>query len=110
MNLQLGGGRLDDLDFEAGAGNVTIDLTGDWESDLDGRIEGGLGEINLTLPANVGVRVEVERGLGDVNAPDLQAQGDNVYVNTDYGEAPVTVDLMIEQGAGDVTLAVAELR
>jgi hypothetical protein len=110
VDLQLGGGRLDDLDFEAGAGDVTIDLTGDWESDLDGRIEGGLGEINLTLPAEVGVRVEVERGLGDVNAPDLREEEENVYVNAAYGKAPVTLDLMIEQAAGDVTLAVAELR
>jgi hypothetical protein len=43
-----------------GAGEVTVDLTGDWQNDLDVNIEGGVGEITLRLPRGVGVRVEAE--------------------------------------------------
>ena len=108
VDVSLGGGRLDTLDFNAGAGNVTIDLTGDWQSDLAARINGALGEITLILPTAVGVRIEVDQGLGSINAVGLQAEADNVYVNDGYGTAAVTLEIAIEQAAGDVNLRVVE--
>jgi predicted membrane protein len=67
-----------------------------------------LGEITLILPTAVGVRVAVDQGLGNVNAADLQEEAGNVYVNEAYETAAVTLDIEIDQAAGDINLRVAE--
>lgn len=108
VDVSLGGGRIDTLDFSAGAGNVTIDLTGDWQSDLNAQIDGALGEITLILPPAVGVRIVVDQGLGSVDASDLQEEADNVYVNEAYGNAAVTLEIDVNQAAGDINLRVAQ--
>lgn len=97
------GGRVDTLDFEAGAGDVEIDLTGDWEADLDASIRAGLGELTVRVPAGAGVRVAVEQGLGEINADGFTLQ-DGAYVNDAYGEGQVTLEIEIQQGAGDINL------
>lgn len=106
-NLSFAGGSIDDLDFEAGAGTVVIDLAGDWQDDLNASIDGGLGSIELTVPSNVGVRVEVNRGLGDIDARDFRVD-DNIYTNDAYGESDVTLDISVNQGAGEIDIRMAE--
>lgn len=101
--LSLGGLSLTRLDVTTGAGETTLDFAGDWRSDLAARVEGGTGELTLRLPRQVGVRVEVNNGAGDVDADDL-SEVDGVYVNEAYGTAPVTIEIRVEHGAGDVEL------
>ena len=43
-------------------------------------IGGGVGGVNLTLPRDVGVRVDVEKGLSEVDASGFSREGD-AYVN-----------------------------
>lgn len=105
VNFNLPGGRVEHLDFRAGAGDVEVDLTGDWETDLDASIEAGLGELTVRLPEGVGVRVEVEQGLGDVDTVGLTME-DGAYVNDAYGDSEFTLQIDIEQGAGDLNLSV----
>jgi hypothetical protein len=47
-----------------GAGETTVDLTGDYEQDLAATIEGGVGEATVVLPGEVGVRVNAEGDSG----------------------------------------------
>lgn len=102
--LQLGGLALTHFSVEGGAGNLRVDLTGGtWQKDLDGRIEGGVGTVTVRLPSNVGVRVKATGGLGSVRAPGFQRDGD-VYTNSAYGKAPVTLELDIEGGVGEIHL------
>lgn len=69
-----------DLDIELGAGNVTIDLSGDWDRDFSVRLKRGVGEATLRLPSEVGVRVSVTSALGTVVGLGLYRQGES-YVN-----------------------------
>ncbi len=80
LNVQLGAGESDlDLDsltltapdLSMGAGETTVDLTGDYERDLAANIEGGVGEATVRLPGEVGVRVDAEGGLGEINPEGL---------------------------------------
>jgi len=106
VDLDLSGSQeLSRLDFDMGAGTVTIDLTGDWQNDLDARLSGGLGEITLRLPGNVGVRVNVETGIGGVDASGLTKDGDT-YTNDAYGVSDVTLLLDVEGGVGQIYLEV----
>jgi len=104
-DLQLAGLSLTGLDIRLGAGNSTVNLSGHWAHDLDVSIEAGAGDIKVLLPSDVGVRVNVTAGLGSIEAPGLTKDG-NVYTNSAYGEADVTLLLDIEAAIGQVKLEV----
>jgi N-terminal domain of toast_rack, DUF2154 len=105
--LELGSLSLTKLDVAGGAGDVTVDLTGDWQNDLEATIEGGVGQRTLILPAGVGVRVKVEVGLGGVDATGLTKDGD-YYVNDAYGQSDVTLNIQVDGGVGGTDLIVRE--
>lgn len=105
--LELGGLDLSELSVSAGAGEFTVDLTGDWTHDLDAEISGGVGEMTLRVPRDVGVRVRSQSGIGSVSAEGLRIDG-GAYVNEAYGTSPVTLDIDLQQGVGEVRLVVAD--
>ncbi len=114
MKIDLGAGRSDlvlgdlaltSLNIHGGAGEVTIDLTGEWQHDLEAKITGGLGDINLRLPGDVGVRIEADTGLGSVEASGLTRDG-NIYTNDAYGLSDVTLRIDIDGGVGKINLDV----
>jgi hypothetical protein len=105
--LELGDLNLSKLDVDVGVGGVELSLDGDWEANLKATISGGVGGLNITLPRDVGVRVEAESGLGGVDARDFHKEGD-VYTNDAYGSSDVTLNLRIEVGVGGVELNLAD--
>ena len=106
-DLQLAGLSLTGLDINAGAGEYTVDLSGDWAHDLDVSIETGATGIIVRLPSDVGARVTVEAGPHTVEAPGLTKDGE-VYTNAAYGVSDVTLQIKIEAGVGQVNLEVKE--
>lgn len=102
--LTLGGLSLTGLEVVTGAGETTLDFSGDWRQDLAARVDNGAGELTLRLPRAVGVRVAVVQGAGDVEADGFREAPADVYVNDAYGAAEVTLDLAISHGAGDIEL------
>jgi hypothetical protein len=116
LNIALGGGggdlelgdlNLSRLDIKFGAGGANIALDGDWERDLEASISGGVGGVKLTLPSDVGVRVEADTGLGSVDARDFHKEGD-VYTNDAYGRSDVTLNVRIQVGVGGMELILAD--
>jgi hypothetical protein len=106
VDLDLSGSQsLNRLDFDMGAGKLTLDLTGDWQDDLDATIRGGLGELTLRLPRDVGVRIDVDTGIGAVDASGLTKDGDT-YTNDAFGESDVTLNIEIDAGVGKINLDV----
>jgi hypothetical protein len=102
-NLVLGALALTNLNINGGAGEVTIDLTGVWQHDLDARIEGGLGNVHLRLPGDVGARIEIEPGVGIVDASSLTRDG-NIYTNDAYGVSDASLRIHIDGGVGRINL------
>lgn len=104
MSVDLRGSpALERVDADLGAGKFTLDLRGDWARDADVHILGGVGETTLRLPEGVGVQVRVDKGLGAVVARGLERDG-NVYVNSLYGQAEVSLTIHVQAGIGQVTL------
>jgi hypothetical protein len=93
------------LDLQMGAGRTTVDLTSDYDRNIDASIQGGVGEATVRLPSAIGVRVNAEGGIGQINAEGLQRQGET-YVNDAYGESDVTLDVDVEGGVGRINLEV----
>ena len=106
VDVDLSGSQsLTRLDYDMGAGRVTLDLTGNWQQDMDASIDGGVGELTLSLPRDVGVRVEVDTGIGSVVTSGLTKDGDT-YTNDAYGESDVTLNIEIDAGVGKINLDV----
>lgn len=105
--LTLGGLALSRLDVEIGAGETTVDLTGDWKNDLTANIQGGVGRATIRLPSDVGVRASAQGGIGAIHVHGLKKEGD-AYVNEAYGKSPVTVNVRVEGGVGEINLELGE--
>jgi N-terminal domain of toast_rack, DUF2154 len=114
LRVQMGAGEssldldsltLTGLDLQMGAGKTTVDLTGDYTSDFDASIQGGVGEATVMLPSEVGVRARAEGGLGNINAKGLKKEGDS-YVNEAYGSSDVTLEVDVQGGVGQINLEV----
>jgi hypothetical protein len=105
-NLDLSGLNLQALEMETGAGAVQLDLSGAYDDPVDATIRGGVGELTVLLPADVGVLVNVDQGIGAVNADGLSDDGD-FLVNEAYRTTGAALTLDIESGIGEINLEVA---
>jgi hypothetical protein len=106
MGLEMAGLSLTALNVDIGASKSTFDLIGDWASDLDIDITGGVSSLTVRLPSETGARVEIS-GISRVNASGLVKEG-NAYVNDAYGKSDVTLDIFIEAGLGEINLEVGK--
>ena len=101
--LDLDSLALEGLDLKIGAGQTTVDLTGDYEQDLAASIQGGIGEATVMLSSEIGVRAE--GGIGKIYAAGLDKEGDS-YVNDAYGNSEVTMNVDVQGGVGEINLEV----
>jgi N-terminal domain of toast_rack, DUF2154/Cell wall-active antibiotics response 4TMS YvqF len=101
--LLLGDLSLTKLEVETGVGETTIDLNGEWKRDLNARIEGGIGQLNVHLPCDTAVAVEAEKGIGTVSVDGLRHDGKR-YVNDAFGKTTPTLHIHIQAGIGEIRL------
>jgi hypothetical protein len=106
-DLNLRGLDLQDLDIELGAGQVAIDLSGNWERNFNVNLKRGVGEATVMLPGDVGVRVNVASGIGSIEALGLRRQGE-YYINEAFGDSEVTIEMEILGAIGTIELEVVE--
>ncbi|MGB5674912.1 MAG: hypothetical protein WBO43_10220 [Gemmatimonadota bacterium] len=66
----LGNARFEELTFNGGVGDVTLDFTGDWSADASASIKMGLGSLTLVFPEDLGVRITKSGFLSALDAPD----------------------------------------
>jgi hypothetical protein len=105
--LSLGSrGSLTRSDVNLGAGDVTIDLTGEWRNASHTRVNVGAGSVIVILPAKVGVRAEATVDIGNVSRGGLM-RADDGYVNEAYGKTEITLNVTVNVGHGEVALEVA---
>ena len=89
------------LDFSSGAGNYTLDFSGELQRDASIKISSGLSNIIVVVPESVNAIVTVDSGASNVNAGSSWSQSGGVYKQK--GEGP-KLTFVIEVGAGNVTL------
>lgn len=106
-DLWVGTLNLTGLDVKTGAGQVHLDLVGARQRDLYVRVQGGVGELVVDLPSDVGVVVDVQGGLGAIETEGLIRKG-AAYVNDAYGLSRITVHLAVQGGVGAIRLRVVE--
>ena len=82
---------------------MSVDLTGAWLRSADVTIRAGAGTLRLTLPSDIGVKVETRGGLTNVEAYGLRQMG-GTYTNDAYGETDSELTISVLTGVGNVRL------
>lgn len=98
---------LHSFSVEIGAGHVTADLTGDWNTDLKGSIKSALGAVTLKLPKAAGIRMKAKTGIGSVHSGELRKRNGE-FVNELFGKSDVTLDLKVQVGLGEIEVEMSE--
>jgi hypothetical protein len=104
-NLKLTGlanANFSTLDFSSGAGDYTLDFSGDLQRDASIKIGTGLSNIILVIPQGVKAVVQVDSGVSNVNAVPGWKQNGDTYTQT--GDGP-TLTFVVDIGAGNLTLS-----
>ena len=89
------------LDFSSGAGDYTLDFSGELQRDATATISSGLSNVIVVIPEGVHAIVTVEGGALNVNADSNWSQHGSVYEQD--GEGP-TLTIFVDMGAGNLTL------
>lgn len=89
------------LDFSGGAGDYTLDFTGELKRSATATIDAGLCSITLVIPEGVNAVVTVDGGVADVTVGSGWSQSGGVY--TQEGDGP-TLTIVVNIGAGSLTL------
>ncbi len=103
--LDLSGLSLRSLEVGMGAGELNLDLSGEWKRNFAVKVRGGVGEADIRLPREVGVVVVAKGGIGEIHTPGLRKEGGR-YVNEAYGESPITIEVDVTGGIGEINLSV----
>jgi hypothetical protein len=89
------------LAFKGGAGDYTLDFSGELQRDATVNIETGFSNIILVIPEGIHAVVTVESGVSNINAgPGWDQNGDR-YTRDGDGH---TLTIVVEMGAGNLTL------
>jgi hypothetical protein len=89
------------MEFAGGAGNYTLDFSGDLQRDASVNIKTGVSNLTLVIPAGIPVQITVEGALANVTHDSGWSKNGSIYTQTGTGSRLVIV---IEIGAGNLTL------
>lgn len=102
---QLGNLNFDQLSFIGGTGGADLDLSGTWTRSALADIKAGAGKVTVRTPAGVGVRLSFSgTPVSDLSTVGFTEQSENVFVNADYGNVPLTLTLNVAVAAGNITV------
>jgi hypothetical protein len=90
------------LIFKCGAGNYTLDFSGQLQRNITGHIEAGLGNVTLVIPQDVSAQVTVSSGMSNVNMDSGWQKNGDTYIQA--GSGP-TLNLIMDIGAGNLTIS-----
>ncbi|GAB4579620.1 MAG: hypothetical protein Fur0022_23580 [Anaerolineales bacterium] len=90
------------LIFKSGAGNYTLDFSGEFQRDANVKIDSGLSTVRIIVPEDMNVKLTFDGGLTNVSmSGNWEKLNDTTYVQT--GEGP-TLTITVDMGAGNLEL------
>jgi hypothetical protein len=97
----LGNANFASLEFDSGAGNYTLDFSGQFQRDGSVHIGTGVSNLTLVIPAGIPSQVTVGGGLSNVTHDSNWTKTGNMYYQG--GNGP-TLTIVAEIGAGNLTI------
>ncbi len=98
---ELANANFSTLTFSGGAGNYTLDFSGELQRDAVVTIDSGFGNVTLIVPEDVNARVTVEGAAVNINHGSGWAQNGNDY--TQKGEGPI-LTFVVKMAAGNLLI------
>jgi hypothetical protein len=89
------------LTFSGGAGNYTLDFSGELQQDAVVTIDSGLGNVTLIIPGNVNAKVTVESAAVNINHGSGWSQSGKEY--TQKGSGPA-LTIIVKMAAGNLLI------
>ena len=89
------------LTFSGGAGNYTLDFSGELQRDAVVTIDSGFGNVTLIVPEDVDAKVTLEGTAVNINHGSGWAQNGNDY--TQKGDGP-TLTFIVKMAAGNLLI------
>ena len=103
----LGNANFDELSFEGGLGDFTLDFSGDLKHKAYADIDMGLGSLTILLPEGIGVRIQKEGSFissFSIDEDGFEKVESNVYESENFGKAEGELIFDIEIGLGSVKI------
>jgi hypothetical protein len=97
----LANANLNTLIFESGAGDYTLDFSGDLQRDASISIETGLSNLTLIIPADLAAELTIEGTLTNVNIDSDWSKNGDYY--SKEGNSP-TLTIVVQMSAGKLTI------
>ena len=99
--IGLGNANFASLEFDSGAGNYTLDFSGQFQRNASVHIGTGVSNLTLVIPSGIPVQVTVDGALSNVTYGSGWAKSGNVYSQTGTGPQ---LTIVVEIGAGNLTI------
>lgn len=90
------------LYFKGGAGDYTLDFSGDLQQDATVTVSAGVGQLRVVVPSGTAARVSVTSGVGNITTEGPWSVNGSRYESS--GEGPV-LTIRIDMGVGNLILA-----
>ena len=97
----LGNANFASLLFHSGAGNFTLDFTGNLKRSGSVNVETGVSNTTLVIPSGIPVQLTVNSGLSNVTYDSDWSKNGNLYTQTGNGPQ---LTIVVRIGAGNLTL------
>jgi hypothetical protein len=101
----LGNANFEELSFDGGVGDFTLDFSGESKGSGYCDIEVGLGSLSILVPRDVGVQIKAESSFlssVDIDEDDFDEIEDDLYENDNFGRTEREFIFNIEVGLGSV--------
>ena len=89
------------LAFSGGAGNYTLDFSGDLQRDAAVTVESGFGNLSLIIPEGMDAVVTVESAAVNINLDSGWAQNGQKYTQRGSGS---TLTILVKMAAGNLVI------
>jgi hypothetical protein len=103
----LGNANFEELSFDGGVGDFTLDFSGESKGSGYCEIDVGLGSLTILVPRDVGVQIKAESSFlssVDIDEDDFEEIEDDLYESDNFGRAEREFIFNIEIGLGSVEI------
>jgi len=97
----LGNANFASLEFDSGAGNYTLDFSGQFQRNGSVHIGTGVSNLTLVIPSGIPAQITVDGALSNVTHDSSWTKNSNVYSQSGSG---LQLTIVVEIGAGNLTI------
>jgi len=103
--LGLGNANFNDMVFDGGAGDFTLDFSGDFDHTANVSIDVGIGSLRIMVPEDAGIQIRKESSFlasFSMDQDEFEEVEDDLYENANFGKTKKELVFNIEAGLGSV--------